>query len=227
MRADREPRPAPTHSTHPAPTLLRRLISDLEASKVAAVKSVGDLQKRLATEHGQMLKLQGELSRARSDLKASQSEVEKEKTALVAAKKQAADAAEAARAAELALRGQAGLESLKSPLGLAATSGWTLAAIVAVTKNKKEDRDGSLVRAARTHASEAPAALAAACGRACGWALAAAHHAAPAPTRPPPSSPHPPHPPSACSWTGTAATRARCGRRWRRTAPRPRRCARS
>jgi len=32
-----------------------------------------------------------------------------------------------------------GLDTLKSPLGLAATSGWTLAAIIAVTKGKKSD----------------------------------------------------------------------------------------
>lgn len=186
---------------------------------------MGDLQKRLAAEHGQMLKLQGELARARTDLKASQAEVEKEKTALVAAKKQAADAAEAARAAELALRGQAGLESLKSPLGLAATSGWTLAAIVAVTKKQKEERDGSLVRAGLRPAARGRPRLGTAegrggcsrlhAGRRAGTGRAVHRHLPPAP----------PHPLD--SWTGTAATRARCVRRWRRCARRPRPCART
>lgn len=82
-----------------------------------------------------------DLKKAREALSDSQKEVEKEKTLLVAAKKQATEASEAARQAELALRGQAGLESLKSPLGLAATSGWTLAGIIAVTRKKKQDED--------------------------------------------------------------------------------------
>lgn len=117
------------------------MANDLEASKAAAVKSVSELQARLAAEHKQMLKLQGELKAAKSELVDAQKEVEKEKGLLVAAKKQAAEAAEAARQAELALRGQAGLDTLKSPLGLAATSGWTLAAIIAVTKAKKSDEE--------------------------------------------------------------------------------------
>ncbi|KAI7841621.1 hypothetical protein COHA_004791 [Chlorella ohadii] len=118
---------------------LNKMASELEASKAAAVKSVKDLQARLAAEHAQMLKLQGELKSAKAELVDAQKEVEKEKGLLVAAKRQAAEAAEAARQAELALRGQAGLDTLKSPLGLAATSGWTLAAIIAVTKGKKSD----------------------------------------------------------------------------------------
>ncbi len=39
-------------------THLCRMASELEASKAAAVKSVKDLQARLAAEHAQMLKLQ-------------------------------------------------------------------------------------------------------------------------------------------------------------------------
>lgn len=51
-----------THLTNPPcspPTwYLRRMANELEASKAAAVKSVKDLQARLALEHAQMLKLQ-------------------------------------------------------------------------------------------------------------------------------------------------------------------------
>lgn len=42
------------HPFHPFP----RMANDLEASKAAAVKSVSELQARLAAEHKQMLKLQ-------------------------------------------------------------------------------------------------------------------------------------------------------------------------
>ncbi|PRW58670.1 carbohydrate-binding module family 20 isoform A [Chlorella sorokiniana] len=141
---------APAAPTRPAAELqaevekrnadaLNKMANELEASKAAAVKSVKDLQARLAAEHAQMLKLQGELKSAKSELLDAQKEVEKEKGLLVSAKRQAAEAAEAARQAEMALRGQAGLDTLKSPLGLAATSGWTLAAIIAVTKGRKSD----------------------------------------------------------------------------------------
>ncbi|KAL4451967.1 hypothetical protein ABPG75_007629 [Micractinium tetrahymenae] len=122
---------------------LKQFVSELEASKAAAVRSVDELQKRVAAEHATMLQLQAELRTAKAMLDTSQKDVEKEKGLLVAAKeaaqaarKEAAEAAAAARTAELALRGQAGLETLKSPLGLAAASGWTLAAIVALAKQR-------------------------------------------------------------------------------------------
>ncbi|KAL4422984.1 hypothetical protein ABPG77_005464 [Micractinium sp. CCAP 211/92] len=125
---------------------LKAFVSELEASKAAAVKSVEELQKRVAAEHATMLQLQTELRAAKAMLDNSQKEVDKEKGLLVAAKeaaqaarKEASEAAAAARTAELALRGQAGMETLKSPLGLAAASGWTLAAIVALAKQRSPD----------------------------------------------------------------------------------------
>lgn len=122
---------------------LKKFVSELEVSRAAAVKSVDELQKRVAAEHATMLQLQTELRAAKAMLDNSQKEVDKEKGLLVAAKeaaqaarKEAAEAAAAARTAELALRGQAGMETLKSPLGLAAASGWTLAAVVALAKQR-------------------------------------------------------------------------------------------
>jgi hypothetical protein len=47
-------------------------VQQLEASKQSAVKSVDDLQKKLAAEHSTMLRLQGELKTSKGALEASQ-----------------------------------------------------------------------------------------------------------------------------------------------------------
>jgi hypothetical protein len=51
---------------------LAKFVSQLEASKQSAVKSVDDLQKKLAAEHSTMLRLQGELKTSKGALEASQ-----------------------------------------------------------------------------------------------------------------------------------------------------------